>query len=168
MTNQKPPYAASPEQARDFLTGLSPKANITIAYHGDADGTGSAALAARYVERSGRTLAGVFAPGKGEDLFGDSFRKKVAATSPDALFVLDQGSRSQSVLADVPTLVIDHHDAPADPVPAAVYLSGLGEAPTPTAALMTWRLLSPLADLEDVSWCMAIGRDGRFGKRCAL
>lgn len=163
MATQKPPYAASPEQARTFLQALAPGAKIAIAYHGDADGTGSAALAVRYVERSGRVLAGVFAPGKGEDLFGESFREKLMACHPDALLVLDQGSRSQSILEDVPTLMVDHHDAPVLPVPVSVYLSGLGEDPVPTAALMTWRLLSPLVSLDDFLWYMAVGVMGDLG-----
>ena len=163
MLNQKPSYAASDDDARAFISNLPSGAKIAIAYHGDADGTGSAVLAARFVQKTGRILAGVLAPQKGEDLFGDSFREKLAASGPDALFVLDQGSRSQSVLPGVPTLIVDHHDAPIDPVPCAVYLSGLGQDPTPTAALMTWRLLSPLADLSDAEWCMAVGVMGDLG-----
>ena len=163
MTTQKPSYAASYDEARTFLQNLPPNARIAIAYHGDADGTGSAALAARYVTRSGRTLAGIVAPAKGEDLFGESFREKLTAFRPDALLVLDQGSRSQTLLPGVPTLTVDHHDAPGEPVPVTVYLSGLGEDTVPTSALMTWRLLSPLTFLDDVSWCMAVGVMGDLG-----
>ncbi len=163
MTTIKPIYAASYDDARAFLQAIPTGAKIAVAYHGDADGTGSAALAVRYITRTNRTLAGAFAPNKGEDLFGESFAQKIANVAPDALLVLDQGSRAQSVLPDVPTLVVDHHDAPRDPVPVAVYLSGLGEEPVPTAALVTWRLLSPIAPLDDVSWCMAVGVMGDLG-----
>jgi single-stranded-DNA-specific exonuclease len=151
------------EDARHFLTALSPNARVTISYHGDADGTGSAALAVKYLERTGRITAGALAPGKGEDLFGSSYRERLLATRPDALLVLDHGSRSTRILDSVPTLIVDHHDVPPDGVPADVYLSGLSETPTPTAALMTWRLLSPLVDLTDVAWYMAVGVIGDLG-----
>lgn len=152
-------YAA----ARRFLTDLPTGARVAISYHGDADGTGSAALAATYLQRTGRTLAAAIAPGKGEDLFGASYRERLLATRPDALLVLDHGSRNARVLADMPTLVVDHHDVPPEGVPAEVYLSGLGETPTPPASLLTWRLLSPLLDLSDVSWQMAVGVIGDLG-----
>ena len=85
------------------------------------------------------------------------------AAKPAALLVLDQGSAPRALLPDVPTLVVDHHDAPAEGVPVACYLSGLGEQPVPPASLMAWRLLSPLADLADSSWCMAVGTIGDLG-----
>ena len=151
------------EAARRFLTDLPPNARVAISYHGDADGTGSAALAVTYLQRTGRTVAGAMAPNKGEDLFGQSYRNRLLQTRPDALLVLDHGSRSDRVLPDVPTLVVDHHDVPPDGVPADVYLSGLGEAPTPPASLMTWRLLSPLVDLSDVAWQMGVGVIGDLG-----
>jgi single-stranded-DNA-specific exonuclease len=136
---------------------------VAVSYHGDADGTGSAALAVKYLERTGRTIAVATAPGKGEDLYGASYRERLLAGRPEALLVLDHGSRHARVLDAVPTLVVDHHDAPPDGVPAEVYLSGLAETPTPPASLMTWRLLSPLVDLSDVAWYMAVGVIGDLG-----
>ena len=151
------------EEARSFLRQLPDGARVAVAYHGDADGTGSAALAVRWLERTGRQPAAL-APGKGEDLYGDPFADRLLATRPDALLVLDQGSRSRAVLPGVPTLVVDHHDAPAEGVPADVYLSGLNEIPIPSAALMTWRLLAPLAaDLSDVDWYGVVGAIGDYG-----
>jgi single-stranded-DNA-specific exonuclease len=149
--------------ARDFLNALPAGARVAVAYHGDADGTGSAGLAVRWLERTGRVPAAVIAPGKGEDLYGETFAARLRAAAPDALLVLDQGSRPRAVLPGVPTLVVDHHDAPAEGVPVDVYLSGLAEEPVPTASVMTWRLLSPLADLSDVVWYMAVGAFGDLG-----
>lgn len=151
------------DAARAFLTNLPPRARVAIAYHGDADGTGSAALMVRFLERTNRVTAAVIAPGKGEDLFGESFAVRLRASRPDALVILDQGSRPRAVLPDTPTLVVDHHDAPPEGVPVAVYLSGLSETPVPTASLMTWRLLSPLVDLSEFSWYMAVGTVGDLG-----
>ncbi|MES2462940.1 MAG: DHH family phosphoesterase [Armatimonadota bacterium] len=151
------------DDARRFLTDLPPHSRVTISYHGDADGTGSAALAVKYLERTGRVVTAAIAPRKGEDLYGEPYRDRLRATKPDALLVLDHGSRSAQVLPEVPTLVVDHHDAPPGGVPVDVYLSGLAESPTPTAALMTWRLLSPLTDLSDVAWYMAVGVIGDLG-----
>ena len=154
--------AAVYEAARRFLTRLPPSARVAVAYHGDADGTGSAALAVRYLERTGRVPAPL-APGKGEDLYGESFTARLRAVRPAALLVLDQGSRPRPVLPGTPTLVVDHHDAPPEGVPVEVYLSGLHESPVPTASLMTWRLLSPLTDLSDFDWYAAVGAIGDLG-----
>lgn len=151
------------ETGRAFLNGLTLGARVAIAYHGDADGTGSAALAHRFLERTGWVAAGTLAPDKGEDLYGPSFAARLQETRPDALLVLDQGSRARPILPGTPTLVVDHHDAPPEGVPVDVYLSGLDEEPTPNAALMTWRLLSPLADLADVRWYAAVGIIGDLG-----
>ncbi|MBC8104076.1 MAG: phosphoesterase [Cytophagales bacterium] len=151
------------DEARRFLTGLPPGARLAISYHGDADGSGSAALAAAFLERTGRIVAVATAPRKGEDLFGEAYRERLLAARPDALLVLDHGSRPERVLEGVPTLVVDHHDVPPEGVPAEGYLSGLNESPTPTAALMTWRLLSPLADLSDIGWLGAVGMIGDLG-----
>lgn len=148
--------------ARRFLSELPPGARVTVAYHGDADGTGSAALAVAFLERTGRVPT-ARAPRKGEDLYGASFAERLRATNPDFLLVLDQGSRPRAVLPDVPTLVVDHHDAPAEGVPVAVYLSGLAQTPVPPASLMTWRLLSPLADLSGLDWYAAVGTIGDLG-----
>ena len=64
--------ASSYDDARRFLADLPPDARVAVSYHGDADGTGSAALAVKYLERTRRTVAGVLAPNKGEDLYGES------------------------------------------------------------------------------------------------
>ncbi len=157
-----PDNAASYEAARAFVNAVTAGARVAVAYHGDADGSGSAALAVRFLERTGR-LPFAVAPAKGEDLYGETFRAKLQEARPDALFVLDQGSRPAQVLPGVPTLVVDHHDAPAEGVPADVYLSGLKEKPVPPASLMTWRLLSPLADLHDCDWYVAVGTMGDLG-----
>ena len=149
--------------ARAFLADLPPGARVAVAYHGDADGTASAALAVPYLRRTGRTCAAALAPGKGEDLYSDVFSSRLRAANPDALLVLDQGSRSRAILPDVPTLVVDHHDAPPEGVPVAVYLSGLSEKPVPTASVMTGRLLAPLADLSDLDWRIAVGAIGDLG-----
>jgi len=154
---------ATYEEAQAWICALPTEgARVAVAYHGDADGTGSAALAVKFLERTGRTPVAL-SPGKGEDLFGETFAARLRASDPSALLVLDQGSRPRAVLPGIPTLVVDHHDAPAEGVPADVYLSGLDEAPVPAAALMTWRLLSPLTDLGDVAWYMGVGVHGDLG-----
>lgn len=156
------PRFATYDDARAWVTNLPPNARVAVAYHGDADGSGSAAVAVRFLERTGRAAFPV-SPGKGEDLYGASFAARLQDARPDALFVLDQGSRPQAVLPGVPTLVVDHHDAPAGGVPSNVYLSGLDEMPVPTASLMTWRLLSPLADIHEWDWYAAVGTMGDLG-----
>lgn len=162
-TASKARIGATYEEARAWLCDLpSEGARIAVAYHGDADGTGSAALAVKFLERTNRAAVAL-APGKGEDLYGETFAARLREAEPAALLVLDQGSRPRAVLPGVPTLVVDHHDAPAEGVPADVYLSGLDEEPVPAAALMTWRLLSPLADLGDVAWYMGVGVHGDLG-----
>lgn len=150
--------------ARAFLSGAPLGGRLAIAYPGDANGTSAAALAVRWAERSGR-VALPLPPGKGEDLYGGAFRARIEAARPDALLVLDQGSRARPVMPGMATLVVDHHDPPPEGVPVEVYLSGieLGEEPTPTASILAWRLVSPLVELADVRWLAAVGAIGDLG-----
>jgi len=148
--------------ARAFLAAVAAGARLAVAYHGDADGTSAAALAVRWAEQSGRTAVPL-PPAKGEDLYGAPFRTRIEEIQPDALLVLDQGSRARPVAPGLPTLVVDHHDPPAAGVPVAVYLSGLGEEPVPTTSVLAWRLLAPLAELADVRWLAAVGAIGDLG-----
>ncbi len=158
-----PDYRDDYAPARAFLQRLAPNARVAIAYHGDADGTGSAAVAACWVRATDRVLACALAPNKGEDLYGETFTSRLLDSKPDCLLVLDTGSRSRPIVPGLPTLVVDHHDRPETGVPVDVYLSGLDEEPTPTAALMTYRLLSPLADIPQTLWYAAVGAMGDLG-----
>lgn len=153
---------ASYEEAREFLKALPAGSQVAVAFHGDADGTASAALMLSYLERTGRP-SGALAPGKGEDLYTGPFPERLRSTGPSALVVVDQGSRSRPVLPEVPTLVVDHHDAPPEGVPVEIYLSGLNEEPVPTTSIMVGRLLAPLVDLEERSWLAAVGAMGDLG-----
>ncbi len=155
-------YDANYEEAREFLTALPAGSRVAVAFHGDADGTASAALMLSYFERTGRP-ATALAPGKGEDLYTGPFPERLRNSEPSALVVVDQGSRPRPVLPGIPTLVVDHHDAPPEGVPVEVYLSGLKEEPVPTTSIMVWRLLAPLADLEDRGWLASVGAMGDLG-----
>jgi single-stranded DNA-specific DHH superfamily exonuclease len=151
------------DDARRFLAELPPKARVAVSYHGDADGTGSAALAVKYLERTGREVAGALAPSKGEDLYGEAYRERLLATRPDALLVLDHGSRHARVLGTLPTLVVDHHDAPRTVSLRCLPEWPSGDTDTDRRADDLAPAVSRFADLSDAAWYMAVGVIGDLG-----
>lgn len=150
------------EEAREFLVAIEAGERVAVSYHGDADGSSAAALAVRYLERTGRAATAI-APGKGEDVHAAAHVARLLEVQPAALIVLDQGSRPRAPLPGVPTLVVDHHDPPPEGVPVEVYLSGLADDPVPTTSIMTWRLLAPMTALDDSLWLAAVGALGDLG-----
>lgn len=76
--------------------------------------------------------------------------------TPDRLFVLDLGSRSESILPGVPTCFIDHH-RPAGIPPGDVLISSYEWEIIPNTSLLVWDLCSAISDVSDLDWIAAIG-----------
>lgn len=86
-------------------------------------------------------------------------RARLAALRADGVVVLDMGSRSGVIVEDLPTIVIDHHDARYRP-DGAIFVS---EAAAATGEL-AFRVWSPLVDLEDTRWLVALALCGDAGE----
>lgn len=134
---------------------------MIVAPHGDADGLAAGALAMRAVERMGGAPIPCL-PGKGEHVHTLVMRERLAALAADGLVVLDMGSRSGPIVRNLPTIVIDHHDAREVP-DDVVYLSSAGCEPVAPTGLLAYVLLRELAPLDDVAWLAWFATVGDLG-----
>lgn len=142
-----------------FLAAL-PKARdsrIHILTDSDADGLPAAAILVRALHHAGYAQAAAEPRRKFENAWMPDVRERLAACNPDALLVVDLGSRSGPLLPGLPTLLIDHH-APRGTAPDATVISAYGAEPTATSGLLAyWCALALTPDLaDDLLWLAAI------------
>lgn len=158
--------ALGPARARTaaFLAGLAPGARIVVFCHFDADGLAAGALFGRALGRMGFTDVHVVHSGRGENAYTPGARARLAAMDPDALIVTDLGVHRAGVLPGVPTLYVDHHRPEGEPDEGTV-VSGYGWDPIPASAWMAYDLVSPLADVADLSWIAAVGTISDLGEK---
>lgn len=142
------------EPARQFWRDHCARRVVLVPYP-DADGLAGAAIL-------WRALCGdkeVICPAKGETIEEEGFSDRLAVAHPEALIVLDQGSRSGALLPGVPTLTIDHHLPHG--IPDGVYLSSYHHSqPSPCASVLSYHLLE---EPEEMLWLAAVGLAGDYG-----
>ena len=134
---------------------------VAIVYHGDADGTSSAALAAAAVERLGGASI-CRTPAKGENIYTPAFARLVEGDRPELVSVFDTGSRPERPFGDLPTIIIDHHRIDTAP-PVEAFVSTFGDDERVSTSALTLDLLAPLAALDDRAWLAAVGLLGDLG-----
>lgn len=103
----------------------------------DCDGLPAGALLLRALVLAGYTQVSIEAKRKGESAWNPVVIERLCSHEPQALFVLDLGSRDDSLLPGVPTLLIDHH-LPGGIPPGAELITGYGTEPTPTTGLLVY------------------------------
>ena len=112
----------------------------------DCDGLPAGALLVRSLGLAGYGQVTVEPRRKGESAWDPHVIERLRAREPEALFVLDLGSRPDTLLPGVPTLLIDHH-LPGGVPSGAELITGYGTEPTPTTGLLVWwcvrAILSP-------------------------
>ncbi|WP_140791614.1 hypothetical protein [Myxococcus xanthus] len=114
------------EDARRFLTELKGR-RVVVAPHPGVDGLAAAALVIRALQAVGaRVTARV--PGKGEHAYSPSFQERLRAPPPDALVVLERGSKPGPPRA---TAEEAHHpgaSAETSPAPGTLEAGGQGRS----------------------------------------
>lgn len=157
------PAPSSPiAEARTLLASSCERgARIAIAPHTDVDGLAAGVLAVRTVERLGGTPV-VVLPGKGEHVHSPSMRDRLRELRADGLVVLDMGSRRGPIVEDLPTIVLDHHDA-RDTPDGVIFVSAAGCEPVVPTGLLAYVVFSPLTTLDDVAWLAALAVYGDLG-----
>ncbi|HEX2952131.1 MAG TPA: hypothetical protein VHV83_21565 [Armatimonadota bacterium] len=100
----------------------------------------------------------LFVPAKGDSIYTDIFREELQAYKPDAVIVIDQGSRAEDLLPDVPTLTIDHHTPHG--IPKGVYITAFHRTPNISSSHLCYQLAG---EPEALLWLAAIGEIGDFG-----
>lgn len=147
---------------RRFLLESTRRGRVVVAYHGDVDGLSAALLAVRILQRLGAHDVVAVTAGKGEQVHAPSMRERICSFEPEALVVVDMGSRSDPILPGTPTLVLDHHTPRGFP-PAAVVVSAHGHPPIAPSSLLTYLLGQGVAELKDLGWLALLGTVADLG-----
>jgi single-stranded DNA-specific DHH superfamily exonuclease len=154
-------YSTAPDatsQARSQLAELCARnARIIVAPDRDADGLAAGVITIRAIERLGGTPI-IELPNKGEHVHTPSMQSRISGLRGDGLVVLDMGSRSGPIVEGLPTIVIDHHDARFQP-DGAIFVS----EPSPATGQLAFDVWSPLVNLEDQRWLVALALAGDSG-----
>lgn len=147
---------------RNALARFRPDRPALILTHNDADGLSAAAILIRAL-RTERAVA-VRILRRGENPWAAEVRSEVARSEPGGLIVTDLGVRAEAIVADVPTVFIDHHVPSGVPAEATV-ISGYGEDPPPTSSLLAWRCAHAIPEADDMLWLAALGIIGDLGDK---
>lgn len=116
-------------------------ARVHILTDSDCDGLPAGALLVRALRLAGYQAVTIEAKRKGESAWNPDVLDRLRAQEPEALFVLDLGSRADPMLPGVTTLLIDHH-LPGGIPPEAELITGYGAdtdtLPAPTTGLLVY------------------------------
>ncbi|MDI1477321.1 hypothetical protein [Polyangium sp. y55x31] len=149
-------------EAGRALVRAHARGRFVLVPDGDVDGLSAGALAFRALERLGAEVVPVL-PGKGEHVHTDALRARIAAAKPDALVVLDMGSRGEPILPGLPTLLVDHHAPTSGFPPGATVVSAFGHPPVAATSLLAWHLFRDVADVRDSAWLGLLGAIADLG-----
>ena len=133
-------------QFLQFLARIPDRnAHIHILTDSDADGLPAATILRLALQQAGYANTTAEVRLKFESPWSPSVMERLRRTSPDALIIADLGSRSDPILPDLPTLLLDHH-RPLGTPPGATLITAYREvAPhesareIPTTGLMAYR-----------------------------
>jgi single-stranded-DNA-specific exonuclease len=137
------------QQFETFAASIPNNGRVAVVGHSDVDGLTATVIVTRAFESLGRSVS-PYITRKGENAWSASVLEHVAAQRPDALAVVDLGSRSDPLAPNVPAVLIDHHKSTGVPQ-GAMLISGYGSEPTPSSGLLAY-------------WCAeAVGAGGGCG-----
>lgn len=148
-----------------FLVRLPDKnAHVHILTDSDADGLPAATLLLKALQQAGYWNTTAEVRLKFESAWSPSVLERLTRSAPDALLITDLGSRSEPILPNVPTLLLDHHRPLGEPAGATLITAyremGPGEnaREIPTAGLMAYRCAEALLpdQHEQYLWLAAI------------
>jgi single-stranded DNA-specific DHH superfamily exonuclease len=154
------------EAFRAFAAGIDRNARIVILHDSDADGVTAGIVLQAALERTGCTRVSRLIPNRERDAWSPANRALVREAAPDALFVLDLGSRDEP-LTDAPSCFIDHHRPEGVP-PGALLISGYAWDPIPNTSLLVYDVCAAIADVSDLDWVAAIGLLSDLGEKASF
>ena len=104
-----------------FLAQIPDKtAHVHILTDSDADGLPAATILLKAFQQAGYLQTTAEVRMKFESAWSPSVLERLTRRAPAALLVTDLGSRSEAILPDVPTLLLDHHRPSGAPVGATL------------------------------------------------
>jgi single-stranded-DNA-specific exonuclease len=139
-------------------------AHIHIFTDSDADGMPAATILLLALKRAGYANTTIEVRLKFETAWSPSAVERLRITAPDALIITDLGSRSDPILSNVPTLLLDYH-SPLGTPPGATLITAYREMgprenarEIPTTGLMAYRCAEALlpGGHERYLWLAAI------------
>ena len=144
-----------------FVEALPLHARVLVFHDFDADGVTAGVVLQRALERLGFTNVVRRAPGRERDAWSETNRALIAEAKPDALFLLDLGSRDEPLVENARCCIIDHHRPDGVP-PGALLITAYDRDPIPNTSLMVFELCP---NVEDLDWIAAIGALSDVGER---
>jgi single-stranded-DNA-specific exonuclease len=148
------------EGARHFLATSAGR--VVVASHNDVDGLASAAIVIRALASRGIAVEALPSR-RGEHVHEEAMRTRIRSLHPDALVVLDMGSRPDPILQDVPTLVIDHHDASGGSPHGALMVNGYDREPVAPTSVLTYVVCREMPGIQRSAWLAALGAIADLG-----
>jgi single-stranded-DNA-specific exonuclease len=130
----------------------------------DADGVAAGVIWQRGMERLGFANPIRILPSRERNPWTTENQTRVRAANPQALCVLDLGSRDSPLAAGAPSCFIDHHRPEGVP-PGALLISAYTWEPILNTSLLMWELMRPIANVDDLDWVAAIGTVSDLGER---
>ena len=155
-----PADAAALEGGGAFLRAC--RGRTVLACDNDVDGLTAAVIVERVVRAAGGAPA-ILPARRGEHVHTPAMQRRIAAASPDEVVVLDMGSRPLPLGFEVPTLLVDHHDASAGVPPDALVVNGFDRPPVATTSVLTLAVCRGLPGAEDSGWVAALGAVADLG-----
>ncbi|QJE74232.1 DHH family phosphoesterase [Aerophototrophica crusticola] len=156
-----------PDQHAAFaqaLAGFTRGRPVTVLCHFDADGLSAGALFARGLARAGHEPA-LRLVGRGEDPWSAEMGRELADAAPGGIVATDLGVRRDPLAPGVPTVLVDHHVPQGLPDGQTTVVTGYGQDPTPCSALLAYRCLAGVTDMDPDLWLAALGTIGDLGER---
>jgi single-stranded-DNA-specific exonuclease len=150
-----PVDTSSIDAARDFLRRTAGALTV-VACDSDVDGLTSAVIVERAVNARGGTVC-IVPVRRGEHIHHPLMRGRIERLRPQRLVVLDMGSRPQAILPELPTLVLDHHDASAGGPPGALVVNGYDRPPVAPTSVLAYIVCRTIPSLQRSAWLGALG-----------
>jgi hypothetical protein len=160
MPGEWPADAEAVAAARQFIDAVSGR--VVVASHNDADGLSAAVIAMRALGKPGVIVEPLPAR-RGEHVHRDAMRERIASLRPDALIVLDMGTRPAPIVEGLPTLVIDHHDASGGIPPGVIMVNGCDREPVAPSSVLAYQVCRHVSGLEHSKWLAAFGAVADLG-----
>ena len=160
MEAEWPADAEAIAAGRSFLDGCS--GCVVIAAHNDADGLSAAVIVLRALAARGIAAKPLIAK-RGEHVHQEAMQRRIAALTPDALIVVDMGTRPGPILKGLRTLIIDHHDGTAGAPEGAVIVNGYDREPVAPSSVLAYVLCRHIPEVQRSAWLGAFGAVADLG-----
>jgi single-stranded-DNA-specific exonuclease len=149
------------QQFAQFAAAVPKNARVAVVGHSDVDGLAATTIITRAFEHLGCSVS-PYVTRKGENAWSAPVLEQAAADGPDALAVVDLGSRADPLAPNVPAVLIDHHKPTGVP-DGAILISGYGANPTPSSGLLAYWCAEAVGAGDGAAWLAAASMLADYG-----